>query len=244
MHNEKTGGRAAKIVAGLGACALLTAVGPVLIATVPAGAAECNSAAYAGIDWRKCNRRNIAISGSNLEKANVAEADLSSTDLRSSTLTGAMFEKAKMVRASLAGSVADGANFNRVEGYRTDFSGVSAKGTTFQGAELQRAEFSGANLTQANFEKAELGRARFKGADLGGNRFAFANLARADFAGADIVGPLDFTNAYMFLTRLEGVDLSAATGLQPGQLELTCGDGKTKLPAGLTPPASWPCGSD
>ena len=40
------------------------------------------------------------------------------------------------------------------------------------------------------------------------------------------------------------VDLSEVTGLTQMQLDMTCGDDKTKLPAGLTVPARWPCGED
>jgi len=45
----------------------------------------------------------------------------------------------------------------------------------------------------------------------------------------------------VFLTRLEGVDLSAAVGLEQGQIDIACGDGATRLPAGLSSPAAWPC---
>jgi uncharacterized protein YjbI with pentapeptide repeats len=213
-------------------------------ATFAAAAADCTSAAQAEIDWRGCNRRNLDLSGSNLERAQVQEADLSSTDLRSTSLAGANFEKVKLVRASLAGAVADKTSFVRVEGYRTNFTGISAKGASFQSAELQRADFTDAALAGADFEKAELGRARFKGANLANNKFAFANLARADLSEAKIGGPMDFTNAYMFLTRIAGADLSGATGLTQAQIDLTCGDDKTKLPGGLTPATNWPCGSD
>ena len=51
----------------------------------------------------------------------------------------------------------------------------------------------------------------------------------------------DFTGAYVFQTRLEGVDLSAAVGLEQGQIDIACGDGATRLPAGLSSPAAWPC---
>lgn len=213
-----------------------------LASTLASAAADCQSVAEPGIDWSGCNRRNLSISGANLEGANAAGADLSATDLRDATLTSANLEKAKLVRASLAKASADKANFSRVEGYRTDLKGLSAQGAVFQGAELQRADFTDAVLSGANFEKAELGRARFKGATLSDNRFAFANLARANLSGVKIGGPTDFSGAYTFLTRIEGVDLSAATGLVQGQIDLSCGDGKTKLPPGLTAPANWPCG--
>ncbi|NEK55267.1 pentapeptide repeat-containing protein, partial [Rhizobium leguminosarum] len=47
--------------------------------------------------------------------------------------------------------------------------------------------------------------------------------------------------AFMFLTHIEGLDLSAATGLEQAQIDLACGDASTKLPVGLSAPTTWPC---
>ena len=211
--------------------------------SLSAGAVDCSSAAAQGINWGGCDRSNLVISGADLQKADLRRTDLSLTDLRQANLTSANLEKATLVRALLGGASADKADFGRVEGYRTDFSRVLATGASFKSAELQRADFTDAVLTGADFEKAELGRAVFKGADLQDNSFSYANLARAEFQGADIGSGLDFTGAYMFLTHLDGVDLSTVKGLQQPQVDLACGDTKTKLPAGLTAPTSWPCGA-
>ena len=143
--------------------------------------------------------------------------------------------------ASLAGAKADKTNFTRVDAYRTSFAGVSAQGAVFTSAELQRADFTGANLTGADFQKAELGRVDFSKAILAGTSFPMANLSRALLQEATFQGPIDLTGAFMFLTRIEGIDLTKATGLQQTQVDLACGDANTKLPAGLKAPASWPC---
>ena len=209
-----------------------------------AQAADCSAAARPSTDWSGCDRRNLMIGGSNLDGADLRGADLSLSDLSNAKLKSADLVDAKLVRASLTGAMADGADFEKVEGYRTIFSKISAKGASFKSAELQRADFSGANLADSNFQKAELGRAIFTGAEFSDNVFAFANLARADFRKASIAGSLDFSNAYMFLTRIDGEDLSSAKGLQQAQIDLACGDGDTKLPEGLKPPQTWPCGSE
>jgi hypothetical protein len=47
----------------------------------------------------------------------------------------------------------------------------------------------------------------------------------------------------MFLTLLDGADLSGATGLTQDQIDIACGSADTRLPVGLTPPAGWPCPS-
>lgn len=146
--------------------------------------------------------------------------------------------------ASLAGAHAEKANFARVEAHRASFVGISAEGASFENAELQRADFSRAILIGTNFKKAELGRSTFSGARLKGTRFSLANLARADLSGVIIEGPVAFDRSVLFLTRIEGIDLSTATGLQQAQIDLTCGDDRTKLPPGLSVPARWPCAFD
>ena len=182
-------------------------------AASPAAAADCQSSAYAKVDWSECNKGMLVLSGSDLSGANLADTDFSSTDLRNANLEGANLEKATLVRASLAGAKADKANFAKIEAYRTSFAGMSAQGASFAGAELQRADFTGANLTGADFQKAELGRVNFGKATLTGTSFPMANLSRAEMRGTTFEGAIDFTDAFLFLARLEGLDLSKATGL-------------------------------
>ncbi|WP_349436722.1 pentapeptide repeat-containing protein [Pararhizobium sp. A13] len=215
-----------------------------LFSAQPAMASDCGSTPAPGLDWSECTKKSLMLPSSELEGANLFGTDFSLTDLSGSNLTSANLEKANLVRAWLAGARAEKANFARVEAYRSSFVNIVANGASFAGAELQRADFSGAQLTGADFEKAELGRAHFKGAVLTGTRFSLANLSRADLSGTTFEGPLVFDQAFLYLTRIEGLDLSAAKGLEQAQVDLACGDDKTKLPAGLTAPSSWPCGSD
>ncbi len=210
----------------------------------PATAADCKGEPAPGIDWTDCNKGNIVLRGANLAGASLSGADFTMTDLRSTTLTEAKLQKATLVRSSLAGAEATGGDFSRVEAYRTSFAGIAASGANFASAELQRADFTSAELSNADFEKAELGRADFEGAVIGGAKFAFANMSRAHLSGATIDAPVDFTGAFLFLTRLEGLDLSTATGLTQAQVDIACGDADTKLPQGLSAPASWPCTFD
>jgi uncharacterized protein YjbI with pentapeptide repeats len=206
-----------------------------------AAANDCRSAPAPGIDWQGCDKNLLMLGGSDLRDAKLAEADFSATDLRGATLVGANLEKAKLLRAGLAGSTATGARFARVEAYRTDFSNMKADDATFESAELQRSNFANARLSNGNFTKADLGRSQFDGAEVGGSRFSLANLARADFRGATFSKPVDFDRAFFFLTRIEGADLAASTGLVQWQIDMACGDDKTVLPAGLKKPANWPC---
>ncbi|WP_173513874.1 pentapeptide repeat-containing protein [Sinorhizobium psoraleae] len=210
----------------------------------PAAAEHCKNSPAPGLDWSECRKSRLMLSEADLESANLFKTNFTLTDLRRANLKSANLEKAKLVRASLVGASAEKANFAQVEAHRANFAGISAKGASFVNAELQRADFSQARLTDANFEKAELGRATFHGAKLKGTRFSRANLSRADFSGAYIEGAIALDGSILFLTRIEGVDLSAATGLQQAQVDQTCGDAATKLPPGLAVPARWPCEFD
>jgi uncharacterized protein YjbI with pentapeptide repeats len=210
----------------------------------PAAAVQCRSDPQPGIDWSNCKKRLLMLGGSNFEEANLSGADFSMTDLSRTSLKKANLNKTTLVRASLAGANAEEANFERAEGYRSNLSGISAAGANFVSSEMQRSNFSEADLRNVDFTKAELGRTVFHKADLADTRFSMANLSRAIFHGAEISGPVDFTNAFLFLTRIEGVDLSTATGLTQEQITLACGDGSTKLPAGLQTPTQWPCSDE
>ena len=238
-------GAARKIVHGnagpLSAAAFFLALAS---AGSPAAAADCGGMPAPGLDWSECSKKNLLLQSSTLAGANLAGTDFSLTDLANSDLRGANLEKANLMRASLNAAKAEKANFAKAEAYRADFIDLAAAGASFAGAELQRADFTGADLTGTDFEKAEAGRANFDKAVLTGARFSLANLSRAHLAGASFEGPLDFDRAFLFLTRIEGLDLSAAKGLEQAQIDIACGDDKTKLPPGLTTPSDWPCAAE
>ena len=59
-----------------------------------------------------------------------------------------------------------------------------------------------------------------------------------------VLDGVNLAGAYMLLTRFAGADLSGTTGLTQEQIEIACGNGETKLPAGIKTPASWPCGGE
>jgi uncharacterized protein YjbI with pentapeptide repeats len=217
------------------------AIMPAFFVAGEAAAVDCRAYPTPGVDWSNCKKRLLMLDNSNFEGANLSGVDFSMTDLSRTNLKKSNFSKAMLVRASLAGSDATSASFERAEGYRSNLSGISASGASFVSAEMQRSNFSDADLTNVDFTKAELGRAIFYKAKLANTRFALVNLSRATFHNVDMSGPVDFTNAFLFLTRIEGVDLSKATGLEQDQIALACGDDRTQLPEGLKTPPSWPC---
>lgn len=245
MQNMNRKASRKRIVGSLGGSALFAvAAGLTTLPAAPVLAAQCQGTPAAGIDWQNCNKKNVMIPSSDLQGANLANSDFSTTDFSGSNLNGANLEKATLVRTWFEGATAEKANFSRVEAYRSNFAKVAASGANFAGAELQRANFAGATLKDVSFEKAELGRVVFDGATLADVRFSYANLSRAILNKAVLQGTLSFNGAFMFLTRIEDTDLSAATGLEQEQVDMACGNAGTKLPAGLSAPAGWPCPTD
>lgn len=206
--------------------------------------AGCSDGPRAGVDWADCRKRNLILRGTTLTDANLFGTDLTSTDLRNTMLDSANMIKANLLNAHLDGSSLKGANLERAVGFRTRFHNTDLTDVNFEKSELQRADFSGSTVHNVNFDKAELGRATFSGANLSDVNFNFAILARTDFRGAVLSGPINFTSAYMYLTRIEGQDLSGTSGLIQSQIDLTCGNSQTVLPEGLTHPGHWPCSDD
>jgi uncharacterized protein YjbI with pentapeptide repeats len=103
--------------------------------------------------------------------------------------------------------------------------------------------FEGANLSGADMTEGDFIRNNFANANLSGAVLVGATLPRSTFHGANLAG-VSFQRAYLYWTRFEGTDLSQVKDLTQEQLDITCGDQNTKLPAGLNPPQRWPCGED
>lgn len=206
--------------------------------------ADCSSSPGKGVEWQDCRKRNLIVSGYDFTDANFSRADLSSSDLRDTTLVNANFEKANIVRASLSGSDASGANFNGVIASRTNFSEVNLANADLGKAEIIRGDFSDSILKDIDMSKGEFFRSEFNGATMGNVDFSYSNLARSDFRGVTLNAPVDMTNAFLFLTRLDDLDISFVTGLKAWQLEMACGNENTILPEGLERPESWPCNGE
>ena len=212
-----------------------------VLAATDVHAANCSAAPSAGVDWQDCRKRNLILDGSDLSAAKLADADFSSTDLRRTKLEAADLTKADLGRAMLDRASAANSSFEKALGYRTSFANADLVNANFAKSEMHRANFKNANLANANFEKSELGRVDFSGAIISGVDFSFANLSRADLRTAKFDGAIDFSSAYLYLTRVEGVDLSQMVGLEQWQVDMACGDDKTKLPQGISPGGNWPC---
>ncbi len=102
--------------------------------------------------------------------------------------------------------------------HEEDLGQLELNNSNLHGMILRSALLSGANLSRSDFRGADLGAANLSESDLSKGKFANANLQDADLTGAD------FRNS---------------EGLTQNQLELACGDERTRVPEPLTVRLCW-----
>lgn len=111
-------------------------------------------------------------------------------------------------------------------------------GSDFSNAVLTRADASHSEFEGADFTQADLTRARLIDASCPHARFDRARLQQTDARGADFTranfGAADVTRMNLENADLSGADLRNARGLTQTQLNEACGDGRTRLPRGLS----------
>jgi uncharacterized protein YjbI with pentapeptide repeats len=172
-----------------------------------------------------CDLSNKAMNGVRLNNAN-----LSSSNFNNSNLSG----------GSLDGSNLSGAHFRGALMYRVSGTGVNMPNAVLEDATLTEARLSDAKLANANLSRANLSRAVFSNSDFKGAQFDNANLTEAHFQSGQFQNA-DFGDAILIDTNLDDADFSGATmstvqGLKQVQLDVACGDEKTRLPVGLSLP--------
>lgn len=203
--------------------------------------AACTDTAAPSVNWINCRKRNLIMDNFNFSGANFTRSDLSASDLRNSNLKNTIFVKTNLVRASLSGSDAENANFEGVIASRTDFSKVNFKNANFLKAEVSRSNFSNSNLENAVMSKADFSRVNFFNSNLKGVNLSFTDISRTNLTNISIDENFTLEGSYMFLTRIEGVDLSSLKTLKQWQIDMACGNDATILPQGISRPNSWPC---
>ena len=100
--------------------------------------------------------------------------------------------------------------------------GADLANTCVKEHDLRGANFDGANATLMCMSFANFTNVSFRNTDLSG-----ANMAGAKMDGADLTG------AKTSITSFLGTDLTKVKGLTQAQMNVACGDAKTKLPPGL-----------
>lgn len=137
-------------------------------------------------------------------RVSLIDKDLSYRPLKYALLSGTDLTRANLTQADLSASHADYAKFHQIQAELTKFSFSILIGAEFIQAHLHHAKFISsflllakfdqAHLTGAVFHSAELRKASFKNAYLKGASFELADLSQANFEGADLLGA-DFTHA-------------------------------------------------
>jgi uncharacterized protein YjbI with pentapeptide repeats len=139
--------------------------------------------ADARVVLRERNFRFALLSRSDLQRADLAWADLRAAQLWK-TLAKGKLKDAQLQGAFLKEAQLQGAQLNSAQ---------------LQGADLSKAQLQGAELTYANLQGADLRGAALQGADL-----SYANLQGADLRGAQLQG------AKLEGVKLQGADLGLA----------------------------------
>ena len=206
----------------------------ILLVALPALALAMPASAQIRVDARiqmssgscsGCDLSNKAMNGVRLNNA-----DLSSSNFNNSNLSG----------GSLDGSDLSGAHFRGALMFRIKGNDVNMPSAVLEDATLTEARISNSRLADANLSRANLSRAVFSDSDFKGAHFENANLTGAQFQSGQFQNT-HFNGAILIDTKLDGANFSGANmstvqGLKQAQLDVACGDEKTRLPVGLSLP--------
>ncbi len=148
----------------------------------------------------------LASHGSEGEKANFSNEDLSGADL----------SEANLASANLRNADLQDANLNKANLFDADLRSANMSGANFGEADLHNAK-----LRHANLKAALLPEVGLRGADLAGANLQGAQLVGADFKDANFLG-----------TNICEADL-LGVNLTQKQIDKANGDASTNLPPGI-----------
>jgi hypothetical protein len=166
---------------------------------------------YQGVEiwnrWRKTHFEPVDLSGANLSKAILINAELDGVTLENANLVSAHLGGAQLSNANLRGANLAAANLNGTKLIRTNLSGAN-----LQDANLDNVNFLAATLKNARLINARLGLANFTGADLSGADLRGARLGIANFSSANLTD-VNLKDANLFHTKFADCDLRKVIGL-------------------------------
>ncbi len=116
--------------------------------------------------------------------------------------------------------------------FQADLVGREIPGVDVSGSRLRQSDLSYSIMDRANFSGTDLSVAEGYAGRFTRANFSHANLQDASFVGA-YLGYANFNGATFGGTVLAGANLEGAQNLTQAQLNGACGDGETRLPAGL-----------
>ncbi|MCO5557861.1 hypothetical protein L7F22_011433 [Adiantum nelumboides] len=127
--------------------------------------------------------RGVNLSGQDLSKLHLVQADFSCA-----RLINTFFSRANLRSANFSFAEADGSNFHNAILRECVFTKASLRGSLLAGANLQSASLQDACLVSCSFCEANLQSAHLQGADLTNANLSGANLEGANLKGATLVG--------------------------------------------------------
>lgn len=172
-----------------------------------------------------CDLSNKAMNGVRLNNANLSDS---------------VFNNSNLSGGSLNGSDLSGAHFRGALMYRVKGDNVTMARAVLEDATLTEAHLTHAKLADANLSRADLSRAIFSDSDFKGATFDNANLTGAQFQSGQFqnakFGGAIFIDAKLDNANFSGANMSTVQGLKQAQLDVACGDEKTRLPGTLSLP--------
>ncbi|MEM9162505.1 MAG: pentapeptide repeat-containing protein, partial [Cyanobacteria bacterium P01_F01_bin.4] len=159
---------------------------------------------FQNVDLRESYWLGVQLSGSLLQTANFAIANLSSADLSHCNLSQANFNVARLNAANLSHSQLFRANLNVANLIRSVLTGANLTESSMIRAEAMRCELSQTTLRRANLSEADLREAQIRWSDL-----SLANLGQADLRESSLIGSR-LTQANLQTTNLARADLRSS----------------------------------
>ncbi len=155
-------------------------------------------------DLSELEPSGIELSEADLVQANLLEVDLSQAFLFRSFLSGANLSGANLVHADLV----------RANLIRADLSESDLREANLSEANLVRANLSGANLSNANLSGANLSNVNLSGANLVRANLIRADLSEADLSRSDLreanLSNVNLSRAFLIGANLNKADLNRA----------------------------------
>jgi uncharacterized protein YjbI with pentapeptide repeats len=144
-----------------------------------------------GLDLSKADLQEANLRGAVLEGADLSKADLQGADLSMAVLTGADLSKTRLKRARLDQAYAEGAKVRKAKFANASLAGCQFKDSDFERASFAKAQMAGAvfdqcSLRKAVFRKTTAPRAEMTACNLKHAVCTMSDLSEADLRGADL----------------------------------------------------------
>lgn len=179
-------------------------------------------------------------SGSSCSGCDLSNKAMNGVRLNNANLSGSIFNNSNLSGGSLDGSNLSGAHFRAALMYRVKGDSVNMLRAILEDATLTEAHLTHAKLAEARLSRANLSRAVFTDTNFKGAQFDQANLTGADFKSSQFqnaqFGAATLIDATFENADFSGADMFNVEGLKQAQLDVACGDEKTRLPFGLSLP--------